>query len=34
MEKINKMLWAIDSHTDFYINMSKDMLNQLNASYL
>ena len=34
MEKINKMLWAIDSHTDFYINMSKDMLDDLYGSYL
>ena len=34
MEKINTMLWAMDSHTEYYINMANDMLDDLYSSYL
>ena len=33
MEEINTMLWAIDSHTDYYIDMAKDMLDDLYCLY-
>ena len=33
MEKINKMLWAIDSHTDFYIDMAESLINEIESSY-
>lgn len=32
MEKINRMLWAIDSHTDYYIDMAEDLINEIESS--
>ena len=33
MEKINGMLWAIDSHTDYYIDMAKSIIDEIKSSY-
>ena len=33
MEKINTMLWAIDSHTDYYIDMAESLIDEIESSY-
>ncbi len=33
MEKINGMLWAIDSHTDYYIDIAKSIIDEIKSSY-